>query len=130
MIERYFRKDIKREIPIFEENDLFSLKELRRGMVFNYKGYEITIAEPTAKDTTPSLITFDLLSGKWIIVLNEDVPLSLVVPILEHEVYEIEHKNHEKAVEIGRIKAEELGVLNNFLEFEYRWRDHNNNLKQ
>ncbi len=92
------------------------------GEVFLYRGYEVTIVKRDASDKTPAWSNLDARTGKRIILVVENIPKSLVVPLLEHEVYEIENNlNHKEAIEVGRQKAKELGVLDEFLSFEQEW---------
>ena len=91
---------------------------------FVYKGYEVTIVKDE-NDPTPAWFDIDARTGKWIILILDSVPNYFYIPLLEHEVYELEQKDiaeaHKKAVEIGREKAKELSILDEFLAFEAHW---------
>lgn len=92
------------------------------GPPFHYKGYEVTIVESDEDDAAPAWSSIDARTGKRIILLLEGTPKKFLEPLLEHEIYELENNfNHQKAIEVGREKAEELGVLDEFLEFEKTW---------
>ena len=94
------------------------------GDVFIYRGYEVSVLKKDVDDKTPSWNSVDAITGKRIIFMIEDIPKELVVPILEHEVYEIEHNlDHESVIAVGRQKAKELGVLESFLSFEQQWEE-------
>ena len=91
---------------------------------FLFKGYEVTVVKSNENDKTPAWSNIDARSGKRIILVTEGIPKKFLIPILEHEVYEIEHgMDHEAAVEIGRVKAKELGILDDFMKFESEWNE-------
>ena len=93
---------------------------------FVYKGYEITIVEDEG-EPTPAWSNIDARTGKWIILILDSVPNYFYLPLLEHEIYELGQKDiaeaHKKAVEVGRNKAKELDILDEFLKFETLWRE-------
>lgn len=94
------------------------------GPPFIYKGYEATVVKREENDRSPAWSNIDAKTGKRIILVVEGVPEKLLEPLLEHEIYEIEHGfNHQRAKEVGRKKAEELGISEEFIKFEEYWED-------
>ena len=96
--------------------------ETRAGEVFTYQGYEVTVVERDENDNTPAWNDIDARSGKRILRVLEGIPRRFLTPLLEHEIYEIEHNfDHKEAGAFGRKKAEELGVADEFTKFEQDW---------
>ena len=117
-----FEKDEKLRAEFKKINEAEGLK--REKDRFVYKGSEVTIVKDEG-GPTPAWSAMDARSGKWIILVLDSVPDYFYLPLLEHEIYELEQKDrakaHRKAVGVGREKAKELGILDKFLEFEAHW---------
>jgi len=117
-----FEGEEKPRVEFEKINEAKGLKKEKDHFV--YKGYEVTVVEDEG-EPTPAWSDIDARTGKWIIKILDSVPNYFYLPLLEHEIYELGQKDmaeaHKKAVEVGREKAKEMGILDEFLTFEARW---------
>ena len=100
--------------------------------ILEYKGVEVGIFEEEPKDTTPARIEMDARNGKDFIYMLDTVPKKLYKPVLEHEVYEIQHgkDKHKEADKHAEKVAKDLGILEEFKKFREYWMKRRKRLEQ